>query len=1336
MSSQEEFDSLWDDVSAASDTFPRNEKTRSSNHKIRELDHEEELQSFSSSSSSSSSEEGNLNEISEEAETEDRQSKRENDKELRQCLLLMEKHQSRVGLAAQLAFQDRNSLQVICQFALGFLHSVNELLAQDEDDESDDESSATPCAGPTPTDHEWDPSSRKEGYGETSRETTTDGNEEQLEGTNGMKGGVPEEGVLLDGDDDDDSKLSISSSEYDTDDFAVPTVATWSFTVLILATGKTFETPKFSPSMEMGGIIFDLKDWVSEQEQTKEVFELRGATSSTTFHYDDIRLFHENEEILDDEDLFSAPQDSQLSLIVGCDLNIRCLDGKIWHLPFDHSCTVKDLKWRIRNRYSHIYPDNGFIVLLHQKVTLEDDDQRLCQIIEYNNHREQFEIRMQLIATIKTLNGNLIRVPFSPDCTVQDFCAKEELGIRPARQCFFLQSKSFDLGDPLMPMMENGTDIPSGSELYLLDLPNGRTAASNETDGEKGCSIPESAQRSVTLLQLKQIALEILLRCEKEEWTSIDPIKNSQKLKPEDVTLYDLMHYYVKPITREQKCSYAEHVSNAPHPPDWFVSHWWGESVFQFIACLEQHAHDRYLDKADEARYWICAYSNNQHVISDELGENPKCSSFFRALQLVEGVVSIMDANMVCFSRIWCGFEVAVALREIADQREAENRTYLYDVYSVHGSDPIKKWKQNVCVGLTDGPTQRDLKDAKEVAADAATLQVKRQSAFPPSPAALDICIEQGGATVEEDKLKILSYISGVRGSKPPTSHESYNEINALLAGKFAISTYPTALYNRQDMSPYRRALQNYQGLCRLTMDFSRFIGRRRDEAYINRLRGEARHIVSSLPVSLEELRLDYSRFRFETSEEFSAGLRRLLKLKTLKLRAKRLNDLVSIDCLLNEISQLSNLQHLRLDFAECMRLKSISMGRPTISKLVNAKMLQLDFSCCQLASVDNVFAEVGNLSGLRELVLNFGYNDKIRNINYAGSISKIAALQKLELVLSDCGLSTINSLLEETSECPTLTELRIDVSSNEKLGAITRKGGGMPSTSDENDLNEEKPDACMATTRSIRKIYLLSKLSQIEMLQLSFASCNLSCATVEVVLRDIGKLKGLRKLHLDFASNPQIGQFKPKFLEPIARLTSLESLSIDFSSCKKFSFAGSLETSVYLLHFKRLKLDLHSSDQLTHLEGLATAIFRRQDKFEHFTLAVNNCSLPLSAFLTICRALAESRSQASWVELDYQENPGEKFIDPQLAKFTGTTADLRRRLEEVNYDAMPNGTKVKSSIYRWMVAQRGFRPKRNTLNGGAATTYAQHREQVKIKQSEKVQSKPKAQAQSTQSEH
>ena len=42
-----------------------------------------------------------------------------------------------------------------------------------------------------------------------------------------------------------------------------------------------------------------------------------------------------------------------------------------------------------------------------------------------------------------------------------------------------------------------------------------------------------------------------------------------------------------------------------------FVSHWWGEPVVQFIACVAKQL-------AETVPYWVCAYANNQPLVPQQ----------------------------------------------------------------------------------------------------------------------------------------------------------------------------------------------------------------------------------------------------------------------------------------------------------------------------------------------------------------------------------------------------------------------------------------------------------------------------------------------------------------------------------------------------------------------------------------------------------------------------------------------------------------------------------------------------------------------------------------------
>ena len=82
------------------------------------------------------------------------------------------------------------------------------------------------------------------------------------------------------------------------------------------------------------------------------------------------------------------------------------------------------------------------------------------------------------------------------------------------------------------------------------------------------------------------------------------------------------------------------------------MSHWWGEPVLDFIKCLKEHARVREL--GEDATYWVCAYANNQHELGQDIGTDPRDSSFYQALQLCEGVLVVLDAKATPFTRIWC----------------------------------------------------------------------------------------------------------------------------------------------------------------------------------------------------------------------------------------------------------------------------------------------------------------------------------------------------------------------------------------------------------------------------------------------------------------------------------------------------------------------------------------------------------------------------------------------------------------------------------------------------------------------------------------------------------
>ena len=63
--------------------------------------------------------------------------------------------------------------------------------------------------------------------------------------------------------------------------------------------------------------------------------------------------------------------------------------------------------------------------------------------------------------------------------------------------------------------------------------------------------------------------------------------------------------------------------------------------------------HPGYVGEGVSPRYWVCAHANNQHELGLEISNDPRQTSFFRAMGLARGTVSVLDRGAITFSRIW-----------------------------------------------------------------------------------------------------------------------------------------------------------------------------------------------------------------------------------------------------------------------------------------------------------------------------------------------------------------------------------------------------------------------------------------------------------------------------------------------------------------------------------------------------------------------------------------------------------------------------------------------------------------------------------------------------------
>jgi len=383
------------------------------------------------------------------------------------------------------------------------------------------------------------------------------------------------------------------------------------------------------------------------------------------------------------------------------------------------------------------------------------------------------------------------------------------------------KEKWFSMDQPIRCSYKTGckdNDYFSGKKTYLH---NNRTVLENMKISNCGCfktkqidkprftSIDKVELRGITLRQLRAIWVNVKRRCVKEEWKD----HNGKRLTPDRVNLYDAKKYIIKPFTSLSRKSFVETLpsTDGPQPPRWFVSHWWGEPIKEFLACIETHNHNFWAngcafnrkdtDKLHEARgggmtidtpYWICSYANNQWDLSESITKDPSKSGFTRALAIAGGrTVSILDSEGIVFSRIWCGYELYLTL--LAEKMD-NGATGVWAVYTAH-KHTFQRYENP---GYVDEPREAvGIVSGRDGATSDGYHAAQREIWFPFKLIlrSLNTTIETADASVEDDRRHILNTIAGKPEEQlddtPLKEHTQYDHLNSMIRGSFA-SSYGT----------------------------------------------------------------------------------------------------------------------------------------------------------------------------------------------------------------------------------------------------------------------------------------------------------------------------------------------------------------------------------------------------------------------------------------------------------------------------------------------------------------------------------------------------------------
>ncbi|CAK9092628.1 Uncharacterized protein SCF082_LOCUS43588 [Durusdinium trenchii] len=435
----------------------------------------------------------------------------------------------------------------------------------------------------------------------------------------------------------------------------------------------------------------------------------------------------------------------------------------------------------------------------------------------------------------------------------------------------------------------------------------------------------ETECRGIRLQQLEELIDFLLKRCVARDATG-------ESIALQDLNLYHLADWVICPATSFDRVSYVELVSTCleAQRPRWFVSHAWQETVEHFVLCLSKHAEVRELKTS--AAYWVCAYANNQHELGNDLRFNPKETSFFRAMQISEGLLLILDPDATPFSRTWCCFELSMAMTETQ---------LLLDIASV-----AKATSQAEL--LTDGLTARELHNENCVCAGLGGKEkARREENFPIElvQKALGIDIVEAKASRAVDKLRILNCIAGLPEEQldaelpvplPPERMVCYAQVNRALRAIFALASVSQVVSKDllELMPAICRALQEDTARKSLHLSFANSL-KFKDSDLIS--------LAKALPRGLTDLlRLDLR----SCHGLFDASVLELGK----------------------AIAEMTQLKALFLDFYMCVCLTDVSLGPLFAGVQQHSLMRELDVilgcrthSVCQTRGVDNANGRISD---------------------------------------------------------------------------------------------------------------------------------------------------------------------------------------------------------------------------------------------------------------------------------------------------------------------------------------------------------------------------------------
>ncbi|CAE8679688.1 unnamed protein product [Polarella glacialis] len=426
-------------------------------------------------------------------------------------------------------------------------------------------------------------------------------------------------------------------------------------------------------------------------------------------------------------------------------------------------------------------------------------------------------------------------------------------------------------------------------------------------------------------------------------------------------------------MTAESCCSYVEAVAedSSSQRPTVFVSHWWGEAVYDFISCISRHQELRALPQ--QTGYWVCAYANNQHELGADIQADPRQTSFFRAMEMCTFLLLVLDKNGTPFTRVWCIFELAWVVRT---HRDSEHTPLLLDIATAKKYTDLKQ-REHEAIIITHGLTPEEEEIESWLQGNGWYYKSQRESSFPIELAekALALKIEHSEATVPVDRSRILNSITGASSPaeldrEPHVSHAEYDRVNRQLRAAFAVHCWLNAVQVKPEILPlFTEALAADTDRKQLSLvfagcqDFT-------DERLLQ--------LSASLPLALKQLSLvmaSCQHISLRGLGSLAKSFSTLAELADLEINlgsCPQVGDEV-VRCLADGLP--SGLVQLKLRFQHCDGISDSGLLQlASLLKLCNLRSILLNFSDCTQLTEGAVRVVAKSLpEALEKLELNFG---------------------------------------------------------------------------------------------------------------------------------------------------------------------------------------------------------------------------------------------------------------------------------------------------------------------------------------------------------------------------